>query len=76
MDFLRDPLWQSVGAVTAILALLLYIYVERIKISRLFTEALLQLKNLVGNFGHATSTVIVLLFKNYTNREDYWVCPA
>jgi hypothetical protein len=29
MEFLRDPFWQSIGTVTAILALLFYIYVER-----------------------------------------------
>ena len=52
MEFLRDPFWQSVGAVTAILALLLYVYVERDKISKLYTEVLTRLRSTLGRLGN------------------------
>src|SRR4030095_7346620 len=58
MEFLRDPFWQSVGAVTAILALLLYVYVERDKISKLYTEVLTQLRSTLGHLGNVSPAII------------------
>jgi hypothetical protein len=58
MEFLRDPFWQSVGAVTAILALLLYVYVERDKISKLFTDVLTRLRSALGRLGNVSDTIM------------------
>ena len=52
MELLRDPFWQSVGAVTAILALFLYVYVERDKISKLYSEMLAQLRSPLDRLGN------------------------
>jgi len=58
MEFLRDPFWQSVGAVTAILALLLYVYVERDKISKLHTEAVTQLRSTLARLGNIYPAIV------------------
>src|SRR5688572_822471 len=58
MELLRDPFWQSVGAVTAILALFLYVYVERDKISKLYSEMLTQLRSILGGFGNIFPTAV------------------
>ena len=58
MEFLRDPFWQSVGAVTAILALLLYVYVERNKISKLYTEVLTRLRSTRARLGNVSPAIV------------------
>jgi hypothetical protein len=58
MEFLRDPFWQSVGAVTAILALLLYVYVERDKIFKLYTEVLTRLRSTLGRLGNVSPAIV------------------
>jgi len=58
MELLRAPFWQSVGAVTAILALLLYVYVERDKISKLYTEVLTRLRSILGRLNHVPSAIV------------------
>ena len=58
MGILRDPFWQSVGAVTAILALLLYVYVERDKISKLYTETASQLRNILARLGKVPPAIV------------------
>jgi hypothetical protein len=58
MELLRDPFWQSVGAVTAILALFLYVYVERDKISRIFTEVLTQLRSTLVRLSNLSPAIV------------------
>lgn len=58
MELLRDPFWQSIGAVTAILALFLYVYVERDKISNLFTEVLIQLRSTLGRLSNVSPAIV------------------
>ena len=58
MGLLRDPFWQSVGAITAILALLLYVYVERDKISKFYTELLTLLRSTLGRLGTVSSAIM------------------
>ena len=58
MELLRDPFWQSVGAVTAILALLLYVYVERDKISKIFTELITQLRRKLVRLSNVAPAIV------------------
>jgi hypothetical protein len=46
MELLRDPVWQSFGALIGAIALLLYVYVERDKISKLFSGISTQLRRI------------------------------
>lgn len=69
MELLRDPFWQSVGAVTAILALFLYVYVERDKISKIFTELITQLRrtlvrlsNVAPAIGRSINILLNIIF--------------
>lgn len=59
MELLRDPFWQSVGAVTAVLALLLYVYVERDKISKLYIAVLTQLRSTLGRLGNVSPAIML-----------------
>jgi hypothetical protein len=58
MELLRDPAWQSVGAVIATLALLLYVYVERNKVSKLYSEVLNRLSNILGRLSNVPSVIV------------------
>jgi hypothetical protein len=51
MELLRDSFWQSVGALIAILSLFLYVYVERDKISKLFSGVPTKLRSIFDRIG-------------------------
>jgi hypothetical protein len=77
MELLRDPFWQSVGAITAIVALLLYVYVERGKISKLYSVVLTKLQDILGRLGNASpaimyaiSTLLNVLFLSLLNKSS------
>jgi hypothetical protein len=61
MEFLRDQFWQGVGAVTAILALLLYIYVERDKFSKLYSAIVTQLRNTLGHLSNIVPDIVGII---------------
>lgn len=58
MQLLRDPFWQSIGAIVAILALFLYVYVERDKTSKLYTEVLTRLQGTLARLSNVSPAIV------------------